>query len=188
MQDRQCVSDKGHMARSAHPARTQGRADPSLPTARRGREGGVVLIELALLLPVLTTLIFTSLDYGRLGQYQNRLSNSAREGASIATFSPLSVNTGCHGDRNVTDRVKGQDSKIATNPGFSITVAKKDVSTGALTAYTGCDSATNGVVISPGDRIVVTVKATVKMTSPLTIKVLGSITTLTRSVEVVVQG
>jgi Flp pilus assembly protein TadG len=145
-------------------------------------------VELAIVAPVLATIIFTAVDFGRMGQYQNRLSNAAREGAAMVQVDPTAVNTGCRGTRNAFDAAAAQNTELAAMPGFSVTVAKKDVATGVLTPFTGCGTASGGVTLVPGDRLVVTVKVRMTMTSPVTIKQMGRTPTLSRSTEVVVQG
>lgn len=152
------------------------------------RERGAVLVELAIVIPVLTLIVFTSIDFGRMAQYQNKLSNAAREGAAVVQLDPTAVNSGCRGTKNVIDAARGQNTDLAASDGYAVSVAKKNLATGALTPYTGCGSASGGVVLAPGDRVVVTVNVKMTMSSPLTVKEMGSNPTVTRSVEVVVQG
>jgi Flp pilus assembly protein TadG len=178
------------MGRVAH-VRGRHPTPPGPVAARRRRwlgARGAALVELGLILPVFALLGFSAIDVGRMGQYQNRMSNAAREGAAIAQFSPRSVNTGCNGTRNVVDRVKAQNPSLATAPGYSVTIGKKDTSTGVVTTYTGCNTASNGVTIAPGDRLVVTVKLTITMSGPITAKALGNTVQLVRKNEFVVQG
>lgn len=141
-----------------------------------------------MVLPLIGLLVFTAIDLGRLAQYQNRMSNAAREGAAIAQVFPTSVNSGCQGDRNVTDRTQKQSESLSHVVGYSVSIAKKDPGTGSLTPYTGCTAPSGGLTVSPGDHVVVTVTADVKMSGPITTAFVGGTAHLRRRVEVVVQG
>ncbi|MCU1369754.1 MAG: TadE-like protein, partial [Ilumatobacteraceae bacterium] len=121
------------------------------PPCARGGERGVALVELALIMPVLAMIIFSTIDLGRTATYFNRLSNAAREGAAVAQFTPTAVNSGCNGHRNIVDRVRGQDERLTSEPGYTVTVAKKNASTGVLTPYTGCTTTTPALTFAPGD-------------------------------------
>lgn len=154
----------------------------------RGRQQGVALVELALIMPILAMIIFSAIDLGRTASYNNRMSNAAREGAGVAQFTPKSVNAGCNGDRNILDRVRKQNESLATEPGYTVTVAKKNVSTGVLTTYTGCTTTTPALSFAPGDRIVITVTMDLPMSGPASVAVVGNTARLKRSAELVVQG
>ncbi len=139
---------------------------------------------------LLITIVFASLDYGRLARVQNQLSNAAREGAAIAELTPYRVNRGCQGGANVLDRVDRQDPNLSgggTAPGYTVTVSKR-LPGGGLQAYTGCTTATSGLTVSPGDRVVVKVTRDITIHSPVAAAVIGDTATLSRQVEVVVQG
>lgn len=148
------------------------------------------MVEFAFIVLLLTTIIFTTLGYGRFAQYQNRLSNAAREGAAVARLNPYSVNRGCQAGNNVEDRADRQDTGLSGNgraPGYTVKVAKRS-GDGSLTSYKGCGAANPAVTISPGDRIVVTVTRDIDMHSPAAAAVVGNTATITRQVETVVQG
>jgi Flp pilus assembly protein TadG len=148
----------------------------------------VALVELALVMPILVVMIFSSIDLGRTASYLNRMSNAVREGASVAQLDPTAVDSGCNGDRNILDRVRQQNESLATEAGYAVTVAKKDASTGALTTYTGCTSTTPSLTFAPGDRIVVRVTVDVAMSGPASVAMIGNSARLERTAEVVVQG
>ena len=126
-----------------------------------------------------------------MAKFQNRMSSAARESGAVLQIFPTSVNSGCRGDRNAIDRAAREDASLPTLPGYSVTVALKG-SGGSLTPYTGCTKAiaANGteVAISPGDHIVVTVTADVKLVGPFNFAFSDGIVHLKRSTEVVVQG
>jgi Flp pilus assembly protein TadG len=155
---------------------------------RRGRERGAALVELALIMPVLAVIVLSSIDLGRTASFHNKMSNAAREGAGVAQFSPTAVSSGCNGDRNILDRVRKQSESLSGEPGYSVTVAKKSATTGALTPYTGCTTTTPALTFAPGDRVVVTVEIDVAMLGPMSMAFVGNSAHLERSAEVVVQG
>lgn len=59
-------------------SRTEGRQQP---------EGGVALVEFAMVLPLLLVLVFGIIDFGRAFQTWITLTNAAREGARLGTVS-----------------------------------------------------------------------------------------------------
>lgn len=160
-----------------------------VPSGRRGRQRGTAIVELALILPFLTTLVFGSIDLGRMAKVQNRMSNAAREAAAVIQLFPTSVDSGCRDTRNATDRAAA-DSGIDSQTGYRLTVALKR-SDGTLLPYTGCSDAVDAdgteVTIVPGDHLVVTVEADVKILGPYRWGT-GDSAHLKRSNEVVVQG
>lgn len=154
---------------------------------RAGRgERGVALVELALVIPMVAMMVLTAVDLGRTAQYQNRMLSAAREGAMLAQLTPAAVDSGCRGDRNITDRTNEANAAITQNPGYSVTVAKKTA--GSTVPYTGCTVPSDGLTVAPGDHVVVTVTADITMSSPISTATIGRVMHLSRSVEVVVQG
>lgn len=155
----------------------------------RRSERGAALAEFALVLPILAILVFGTIDLGRVFRLNTRLENAAREGAAgIAAFSPLRVDSGCRGRANIVDRVKDEDTALATEPGFTVKVFKRDGGTGVLVppaGITGCDTGAPGVIVAPGDRMVVQVEAFFDALSPVTGR--GRIT-VRGSHEVILQG
>jgi Flp pilus assembly protein TadG len=151
---------------------------------RLRRDRGVALLEFALILPFLALLVFGVVDLARAAQMQNRLSNSAREAAAVVQFAPKSVATGCRGGNNATDRAMNEDTDLASEPGYSIAVAK--VTGGTTTPVTGCD--TSPVAITAGDTMRVTIRADHDVVTPLLGLITGDPIVVTRTVDVVVQG
>lgn len=151
---------------------------------------GVAFVELALVMPFIALLCFGAIDLGRMAKFQNRMSNSARESGAILQLFPTSVNSGCRGDRNAIDRAARQDSDLTSVTGYTLTVAKRSGS--SLIPYTGCAKAIAGngteVAIEPGDHIVVTITADVKLVGPFNFAFSDGVVHLKRSNEVVVQG
>ncbi len=181
-------------SRTARTGRTARRRRPALAhrhggaarAARRVGQRGAALVELAFVGLLLAAIIFSTIDFGRVAQYQNRMSNAAREGAASARLRPTSVDSGCNGRLNVEDRAAGQDLELSEVDGFDVTIAK--VVGDTTVPYHGCGTPSGGVTLEPGDRIEVTVTADVAMFSPFTHAITGRTITLRRSVEAVVQG
>ena len=154
-------------------------------------ERGVALVELGIVITLLTFLVLGAIDLGRLAGFHNRMENAAREGGAIVQLTPAAVDAGCHGDRNVADRVARQNPELAATPGFRVVVERKTTSAGGAVRYlpyTGCETPSQGGAIPPGERVRVTVKADVRPSGVITAQVLGDPIHLSRSIEVVVQG
>ena len=154
------------------------------------REEGVALVELALVLPFLALLVLGTIDLGRAFRLGTRLENSAREGAAFAQFHPTKVDSGCEGTSNVVDRARAEDDALPVLPGYSVTVFKRDPSSGALlppAGYTACGTVTS-VSLAPGDEVVVRVQASFSPLTPLVSRLTGTPITLTAREQVVVQG
>jgi Flp pilus assembly protein TadG len=149
------------------------------------RERGAALVEMALVVVVLFTVVFGVIDLGRAWALQNRLSNAAHEGASIGQFKPGNVNAGCAGGNNIVDRAAAEDTGLSSSTGWSVAVAKKSGAT--LTPYTGCGTPV-GTTVAAGDTIVVTTTANFQVMTPLMGRYLGNTIVVSRTVEVVVQG
>ena|SRR5579871_3575393 len=142
---------------------------------------GTALLELALLLPFLSMIVFGSIDVGRTFSLQDRLTNMAREGGSFAQFFPARVASTSAGDTcsagSVTSRALNEDPALTP-----VTVTVTDLTTS--TVLTGCDM----VGVAAGDKVRVSVTTRVKPVTPLVQVVAGSTYTLTGSIDVVVQG
>jgi Flp pilus assembly protein TadG len=168
------VEDRSARAGSRSATRTANR--------RRGRgDGGAALLEFALAIPFLVTLIFGGIDLGRVDSLQNRLTNMAREAAMYAQYFPARVVSSSSTDncsvQSITSRAMGEDTSLS-----DVTVTVTDVTTG--TAITGCDTMT----VPAGDRIQVKVAET--HFQPLTplVRVFASNMTVSGSIQVVAQG
>lgn len=151
--------------------------------SRRVPDRGAALVEFALILPVLSLLVFGVIDFARVSQLQNRLSNAAREAGAAVQFAPKSISAGCRNGNNTTDRAAQEEPGLTAHPGYSIEVVK--VASGDP-AVTGCD--TSSVSIVPGDTLRVTVSAEHDLIAPLLGAVVGDPIEVRRSVDVVVQG
>jgi len=88
-------------------------------------EGGQAIVELALILPILVTLIFGALDVGRLFNAQIVLTQAAREGARVA----------------------------AAECTLNATTCASDVTAHVHSALTGLNVASSTVTLSPGPYV-----------------------------------
>jgi Flp pilus assembly protein TadG len=153
------------------------------PDRRRGRgDDGVALLEFALILPFLATLVFGGIDLGRAFSLQNRLTNMAREGAMYAQFFPARVISASASDncavQSITSRAMGEDPSLS-----DVSVTVTDLTTG--TSITGCDATT----VAAGDRIEIKVSEThFQPLTPLVRVLSGSNKTVSGSIQVVAQG
>lgn len=167
------------------------KATASGPSKGPGRrERGAAVVEFAIVLPFLAVIVLGAVDAGRAFRLQNRLVNAAREGGVFAQFHPASVDAGCDSRQSIVDRVTDEDAGLGSLPAFQVQVFKRDVTSGALTpsdGYRGCRSVSS-VSLAPGDHVVVRVRATFSLLTPLVSALVGSPITMTGSQEVVVQG
>jgi Flp pilus assembly protein TadG len=151
---------------------------------RRGRgHTGTVIVETALLLPVLAIFVFGIIDFGRVYHLRSRLSGAAQEGAAYAQHNPRAV-SGCTGGADITTKAKASDSDFVTDTAVTVTVAK--VTSGGNIAITGCN--TSAVTVTSGDRLQVTVSHNFKVITPLIAQIVGSNNVISRTEEVVFQG
>lgn len=66
---------------------------PTRRAARRLRRRGVSALELAVILPVLVTIVFGCVDFGRFAYYYISVTNAARVGASFGSLHPVTTAT-----------------------------------------------------------------------------------------------
>lgn len=142
-------------------------------------ESGVSLVEFALVLPFVAIIALGTIDLGRAYQLQNRLKNSAREGAAYAQLHPEAIDSSgtCADPDNVTYHALHEDSNTS---GFSVTVTNTDTNT----PLTGC-SATGP---APGTHVKVTVQSNFTLLTPLVSALTGNTKVIQGTAEVVVQG
>jgi Flp pilus assembly protein TadG len=150
--------------------------------AAASADGGVVLVETAIIISVLAVFVFGVVDFGRVYNLGNRLSGAAQEGAAYAQYNPRAV-SGCTGGADITSRAAGSDTGLVSDADLTVSVAK--VISGGMTAITGCNA---GATVSPGDRIRVTVTHHFEVYTPLVAQIVGSSLIISRTEEVVFQG
>lgn len=171
-----------------HPQmRRRGGAVRTRAGRRRRSERGVAIVELALVILPLTLVVFTAIDLGRLAQYQNRVTNSAREGVATLGVHPGWVTSGCGQDRNAVDRARNQNLDIASMPSYTVKAYKGAGPFTPANEITGCtDGFPTGVVA--GSKVSVVVSVRVSNNSPLSAPFIGSTTVIERSATATVQG
>ena len=141
---------------------------------------GAVLVEFALVAPLLTLLAVGVVDVGRAYRLKTRLANAAREGAVYAQYFPARVdNSGaaCADPDNISFAARNEAGSASS---YEVTVTR--VSDG--TAITGCDRTT----VSPGSKVVVATSTPFDPITPVVGNLVGSRVTLRARVQVVVQG
>lgn len=87
------------------------------PNARRARSGAAA-VELALLLPVLITIVLGAVDFGRFAYTYISISNAAREGASMASRQMWTTSTNTIWKAGVQAAVQDELGCFDTNPPF----------------------------------------------------------------------
>ncbi len=84
-----------------------------------GRDRGAVAVEMAIVLPLLTALVFGIIDFGRIFNAEIQLSQGAREGVRLAALAG--------GNTNYTKpAVRSRVLLAAPNPGFGGTASVTD--------------------------------------------------------------
>ena len=160
----------------------RGRLDSVVGVPRRlAGDQGTAMLEFALLLPLLSLLVFGVIDIGRVYSTQNRLTNMAREGGAYAQYFPDRVVSASSSDdcaaESITSRARGEDPSLS---GVTITVT--DTTKG--TVLTGCDA----IRVAPGDVIQVKASMIYQPLSPFVSAVTGNAKTISGSINVVVLG
>lgn len=183
------ISHQARRAQPRHPAWI------SRLKARARDTRGVAVVELALVILPLTLVVFTSIDLGRMAQYQNRVTNSAREGVATLAVHPGWV-SGCDQehkqDRSVTNRAKTQNADLASMASYTVKAYKGSgpfTTANEITGneITGCtDGFPPGVVA--GSKVSVVVSVRVSNNSPLSGPFIGASTVIQRSATATVQG
>ncbi|MBV8690012.1 MAG: pilus assembly protein [Actinobacteria bacterium] len=147
----------------------------------------MALVEFALVLPFLAMLVFGAIDLGRAFALRNELTNAAREGGRFAQFFPQQVEddsssgSDCYKPNSITYAATNEQASVSSN--FTVSVSRLD--TNAVIPATTC---VDPPTIVPGTHIKVSVSAPFRVLTPIVSRLTGQTITLTRSVEVVVQG
>jgi Flp pilus assembly protein TadG len=157
---------------------------PVLEGRRRGGDGGLALVELAIMLPFLAVLICGVVDFGRYYQAWNETKNAAREGALYAERFPMQQKRGgapCTFPNNITDKATQELSQNSSDTTFKVVVSPAVAG--------GCEEATNPATatIKPGATVTVTVSRHVKLLTPIMSRIIGNVD-IRASVQTKVQG
>ena len=112
------------------------RANRRACPGRRGQS----LVELALILPVLSLILFGAVDLGRVFFYQARLTNAVKEGAFYGAYSPYNAATGTTND--VRDRAYAEASGALGAPGVDFVIDPAVHAATGVRCYVGNTSTT----------------------------------------------
>lgn len=138
-------------------------------------------------MPFLAMLVFGAVDLGRAFALRNELTNAAREGGRFAQFFPQQVlddpssSSDCYKPNSITFAAKNEQASVS-GP-FTVVVTRLDTNA-VIPASTCIDPPT----IAPGTHVKIQVSAPFSVLTPLVSTLTGRTITMTRSVEVVVQG
>ena len=156
---------------------------------RRGdrRERGLVMVEFALMVPVLVMFVFGIVDLGRAYSLRNRLINAAREGGGFAQNFPQRVDSTCdptNSFADIIDKTIHEDTSLglAPPPSSDVTVARTPAGSSTATAYTGCSQ-----TFGAGDTVTVTTHKQFTVLTPLVSWIVGGTITLKGTDQVAVQ-
>jgi hypothetical protein len=101
----------------------------------RSDESGVALVEFAIMLPLLATIVFGTVDLGRAYTTYEHMKNAAREGAYLAkTFPKCQWDDGlgtCPNPGDIWDRAVAESSSKASDLTLSVTVPPTTYTSGA---------------------------------------------------------
>jgi len=76
-----------------------------LPRGKQRRRRGAAAIECAIILPVLATIVFGCVDFGRFAHSYIAVSNAARAGAGFASFHPFTATTQAAWERKTHEAI-----------------------------------------------------------------------------------
>jgi Flp pilus assembly protein TadG len=93
------------------------------------RRAGGVLIEFALVLPVMVTLVLATIDFGRFAYFHIAVTNSARVGAGYAAMHPYTSTTQATWQANIRDTVKKEMQGVPNYSDNSLTMTAPQVTT-----------------------------------------------------------
>ena len=82
-----------------------GRGDESMGRRDARRRRGVAAVELALILPVLITIVLGCVDFGRFAHTHIAVTNAARVGAAYGAVTPVTPNTQNTWEEKLRERV-----------------------------------------------------------------------------------
>jgi Flp pilus assembly protein TadG len=108
-------------AASSNASRARGR--------RRAERRGAVLIEFALILPVLVTVVLGAIDFGRFAHAHMAVTNSARVGAGYAAMHPFTTGTQSLWQTKIRDAVKKEMQGIPNYDDTKLTMTAPQVTT-----------------------------------------------------------
>jgi Flp pilus assembly protein TadG len=140
------------------------------------RQRGAVVVETAVIMILLTSLVFAIFEYGRLLMVWSLLNNAAREGCRYALVNNTSSTINSDVKALVTSYMAGQTSSFQTSS-FSVSV------TGTTN---GVPTAVNN--LEPGDPITVTVSGKFRFMNIIPLAQMPTSWTMTSSVTMLCEG
>lgn len=150
------------------------------PHSSHRSQGGVAIVELALILFPLTMIVLGAIDLGVRASDSNRLRAAAREGAAVAQYTPHRVD--CGGDSNsIRARVLAHHPDLASDTNLQIRVTAANGST-----LTGCAPPAGPNPAPPGTNVTIEVSTTQRPLSMLSRAFLDD--RVVARIVVVVQG
>ncbi|HWG47562.1 MAG TPA: TadE/TadG family type IV pilus assembly protein [Gemmataceae bacterium] len=141
---------------------------------RRDRRRGATVVETALVLLPLLTLLFGIFEYGRLLLDWNLLNNAAREGCRYALANNTNITINADVQGVVTSYMAGRNASF-TN--FTVTVSG---------THSGVSTPVNN--LAPGDPITVTVSGKYRFMNIIPLVSMPSLFSLTGSVTMICEG
>lgn len=138
------------------------------------RRRGAVAVETAVIMILLTSLVFAIFEYGRLMMDWSLLNNAAREGCRYALVNNTSSTVGSEVQTLVTSYMAGQTTSFQN---FTVSVA--GTSGGVATPVNN---------LEPGDPITVTVSGTFKFMNIIPLTKMPTSWTMTSSVTMLCEG
>jgi hypothetical protein len=116
----------------------------------RRDQRGVAMVEFAILLPVLATIVFGTVDLGRAYTTYEHMKNAAREGAYLAAVQPYAQfddgSGTCPNPGDIWDRALQEANSSATDFNLSVTVGATSYASaaGGTQGSLQCNSTTAG--------------------------------------------
>jgi Flp pilus assembly protein TadG len=85
-------------------------------------------VELALILPLLVTIVLGCIDFGRFGYAYVAVTNAARVGAGVASFNPVTSTTTAQWEALIRDAVAREMEGVPGYDAANLTVPTPDIS------------------------------------------------------------
>jgi hypothetical protein len=157
------------------------RPQPDRGSARSRRTNGQALVEFALVIPILLTLMMGIVDFGRLMFALVSISNASREASRYASV-PGTGDTPQHIDcTGIASIARGSAFLFELN---SVTVSYER--NGSV--YATCDSPPAAEALQMGDRVVISTTATIRILTPVISNIVPSIPVWFTSARTIVPG
>jgi Flp pilus assembly protein TadG len=106
-------------------------AGPTIRHSRRARADrcGAVLVEFALILPILVAIVLAAIDFGRFAHSHIAVTNSARVGAGYACMHPFTTGTQALWQAKIREAVKNEMQGVVNYDNTLLTMTSPQVTT-----------------------------------------------------------